>query len=83
MPSNATSPAPVRAPATRAESDVVRSIPIAPTSCAAGIVSPTRAARMPMSDGLTMPVNEAITNTCIGESTPSSAKVMSTDASVA
>src|SRR5687768_17481223 len=77
MPSVATSPAPASAPAIRAESEVVRCMLIAPTRWAAGMMSPTSAARIPMSEGRTRPISAAITNTCTGPRTPMNVRVPS------
>jgi len=68
---------------TRAESCVVRWMLIAPISWAAGIVSATSAARIPMSEGRTSPTSAAMTNTWMGVRTSMKVNVISEVASVA
>ena len=63
MPRKAITPAPVSAPAMRAESCVMRWTLIAPINWACGTVSPTSAVRMPMSDGRTIPISAAMPST--------------------
>jgi hypothetical protein len=83
MPSIATNPAPVSAPVIRAESWVVRWMLIAPISCEGGMVSPTSAVRMPMSEGRTRPSMAAITSTITGVTASMNASVISNVASTA
>ncbi|MNC91002.1 hypothetical protein D3C83_71810 [compost metagenome] len=83
MPSVATTPAPVSAPAMRAESWVVRWMLIAPINWEAGMISPTIAARIPMSDGRTRPNTAALTRTYSGLSMRVKASVITMVARVA
>jgi hypothetical protein len=83
MPRLAMKPAPARAPPMRAESWVVREMPIAATSCAAGTVALTRAERRPMSDGLISPTTKATASTPVGLSVPPSTSPRITPASSA
>src|SRR4030095_11539666 len=82
MPSAVESPAPARAPPTRAESMVARDIPSAPTRCAGGIVPPMRAWRITRSLGRKIPFSVAATNTQAGDSAPVSARIITSAASV-
>ena len=77
MPNSARTPAPASAPATRAESLVVRAMLIAPISRSAGIVSATSAPRTPMSDGRTRPASVAMTSTSRGVTAPANASTIS------
>ena len=63
MPNSANTPAPVSAPATRAESEVVREMPMAAVSRSAGMVSATSATRTPRSEGRTMPIRPVMMST--------------------
>ena len=83
MPKAATTPAPASAPATLAESMLVREMPIAAIRCWAGTVAPTSAVRMPMSDGRTMPARPATHSTASGSSRPMLASSKITAASKA
>ncbi len=83
MPSVANRPAPVSAPAMRAESDVMRDIPIAPVNCSCGTVSAINAARRPRSDGRTSPIAATSTSTITGVSAPAKASVIRVVAMVA
>ena len=66
MPKAATTPAPASAPATLAESMLMREMPMAATRCWGGTVAPTSAVRMPMSDGRIMPASAATHSTATG-----------------
>ena len=70
MPKAATTPAPTSAPATLAESMLVREMPIAAIRCCGGTVALTSAVRMPMSDGRSMPATPATAITAQGLSCP-------------
>ena len=67
----------------RAESDVMRDMPIAPVSCSCGMVSAISAARRPRSDGRTSPIRPTSTSTITGLSAPAKASVISVVAMVA
>ena len=66
MPSQATTPAPASAPAMRAESEVMREMPSAPSKCRGGKVCAISALRIIMSDGRTSPAKAAISSTVMG-----------------
>jgi hypothetical protein len=83
MPNAANSPAPASAPAMRAESDVVREIPIALVSRSNGIVSAVNAPRNPMSEGRTIPVSAARQQTSNGVSAPANARIIRVAATAA
>ena len=68
MPSDWNSVAPMRAPAMRAKSCVVRENPMALTSSRSAMVSPTSALRITRSDGRTRPASAAMANTAAGSS---------------
>ena len=70
MPSDAERLAPASAPATRAESIVVRDMPSAPIRCSRGMVSPISALRITWSFGRTMPASAATTSTQAGVNRP-------------
>ena len=73
--------APVSAPATRAESEVVREMPMAAVSRSAGMVSATSATRTPRSEGRTMPIRPVMTSTEMGLKWPANAMAMRVAAS--
>ena len=83
MPNSAKTPAPASAPATRAESLVVRAMLIAPISRSFGIVSAISAARTPMSEGRTIPASVAMTSTSSGVTAPANANVIKSAPSAA
>ena len=83
MPRNATKPAPVSAPITRALSALMRSIPIAPINSGEGMPAAISAFRMPISEGRTRPHSKATPQTSQGESSPAMAQAVSTAASTA
>ena len=83
MPNSANTPAPASAPATRAESLVVRAMLIAPISRSLGIVSATSAPRTPRSEGRTSPASVAMMITSSGVTTPANASTIRTAASSA
>ena len=83
MPRIVERPAPVSAPATRAESTLARERPSAPIRSSGGIVSPMSEFLSTWSFGRTMPTSPAMTNTHIGVSTPASARTISSAASTA
>ena len=77
MPKNVNTVAPASAPATRAESVVVREMLSALTSVLAGMVSAISALRTPRSEGRTSPIRVAMISTTSGVTAPSSANVSS------
>ena len=81
MPRLAMKPAPASAPPMRAESCVVREIPMAATSCTGDTVALTRAVRRPMSDGLISPTRKATTSTFEGLRLPLTTSTRITPAS--
>jgi hypothetical protein len=83
MPRLAMKPAPASAPPMRAESCVVREIPMAATRCAWGTVALTRAVRRPMSDGFMRPTQKATASTLEGLSLPLTTSTRITPASSA
>ncbi len=83
MPNSAKTPAPASAPATRAESLVVRAMLIAPISRSFGIVSATSAPRTPMSDGRTSPASVAMMSTSSGVTALANAKAIKSAPSTA
>ena len=70
MPSAANNPAPVKAPAMRALSCVVRATLMAPTSCAGGMMSASNAPRTPRSDGRIRPMIATMIMTLNGDRYP-------------
>ena len=75
MPRAANSLAPVNAPAMRALSCVVRDRLMAPTSCAAGMISASNAPRTPRSEGRIRPITATMIMTLSGAKWPVSASV--------
>ena len=76
MPNKATTPAPAKAPAMRAESEVMREMPSAPSKCRGGKVCAIKALRIIMSEGRSTPAKAAISNTVKGVSALSQANSM-------
>ena len=83
MPKKPKMLAPRSAPATRAESVVVRDMLSALINVRAGMVSAMSALRTPRSEGRTSPMKAEMTNTTSGVTAPSSAKVSSVQANAA
>ena len=81
MPNIANSPAPTSEPAMRAESWVVREMPIAGISPLSGMVSAISALRIVWSEGRSSPEAVAIRNTCSGRNAPLTASPVITSAS--
>jgi hypothetical protein len=81
MPISATPPAPAKAPAMRAVSDVVRESPSATRSISRRMVCATTTLRNIWSEGRSRPASAATTNTCHGTRAPLSVRAASKVAS--